>query len=228
MKYPKRSLWCGVVLIESVSSLNRQLDSRHPGWVEALERFQLYLDRHRVHLVGAVPWLRDAAGAGRLFRADDSACLSHAGVFGVLDSSPFSGRFPSWLGDVDDKHTRAQQDATKRRAICCAEADERARRCGSARVVFWSAGTADLERTHVFSARSLGTTADDVRYALSLTQLAKGNTLNAGHVEENVVARRGLDEAEALIRDSLDRSFSHLIVSLDGRRTSRGSTCPPT
>lgn len=65
------------------------------------------------------------------------------------------------------------------------------------------------DRANVLGARSLGTTAFDVRDALSFLQFVEGATFNVGHVEEHIGTMRGLDEAEALVRDALNRSFRH-------------------
>jgi hypothetical protein len=69
-------------------------------------------------------------------------------------------------------------------------------------------GSDDL---YVLGPRSLRSLAFVERNALPLLEVLEANTFDRRHVEEEVLPRPGLDESEALVRQSLDRSFSHLI-----------------
>jgi len=69
--------------------------------------------------------------------------------------------------------------------------------------------SARSERANVLGARPFWTIAFNVGDAHSLLQFIEGNSLNIGHMKENVIALRRLDEAKAFIRDAFDGSFRH-------------------
>jgi hypothetical protein len=52
------------------------------------------------------------------------------------------------------------------------------------------------------------------RDPLSLAQILEAHAFYVGHVEKDVVARRGFDEPEAPVCESLDCTFGHFVFVL--------------
>ncbi len=83
-------------------------------------------------------------------------------------------------------------------------------------------GPPGSERTDILGTRPLGTGAFDVGYALALLKVVEGHPFHVGPVKKDIVSVGSPDEAEALVGDAFDRSFSHSIwffrVNHTGRR----------
>src|SRR6478736_6259726 len=72
----------------------------------------------------------------------------------------------------------------------------------------------ELERTDLFSARSLGALADFEGDLLSLLELVEVHAFDRRHVEEHVLAVTHSDESKTLVRKTFNRTFSHYLLSL--------------
>src|SRR5262249_15778244 len=77
---------------------------------------------------------------------------------------------------------------------------------------FSGSASVDSDRLHVLRPRPLGPHALGERDALTLAQVFEPGPLDGGHVKKDVLARARLDEAEALVSQSLDRAFGHGLV----------------
>jgi len=66
-----------------------------------------------------------------------------------------------------------------------------------------------LDGRHMFSARPFGSLSFGVGHLLSLAKLLEARPFNAGRVEKQILGFSGVDEAKALVRELLDRTFSH-------------------
>src|SRR5262245_58734014 len=66
------------------------------------------------------------------------------------------------------------------------------------------------DHAHVLGARALGALPDRERNPLPLLQLVVIDTFERRHVEEHVVTAAGADETKTLVRETLDRTFSHV------------------
>jgi len=71
------------------------------------------------------------------------------------------------------------------------------------------ANAAELDRLHVLGPRSLRTLTLRERDPLSLPEVLETDAFASRHVEEEIVAGTGLNESEALVRQTLDSAFSH-------------------
>jgi hypothetical protein len=67
-----------------------------------------------------------------------------------------------------------------------------------------------LERPNVFCAGALGALSLGIGHTLPLSKVFE-SSVDIRHVEENVLAGPGVDEAEAPVRESFDRSFWHAL-----------------
>jgi hypothetical protein len=72
----------------------------------------------------------------------------------------------------------------------------------------------DVENADVLGARTLGAATFVVRDLLALAKILEPHALDGGHVEKHVRAGAVLDETETLVREPLDRTFSHSRRSL--------------
>ncbi len=66
-----------------------------------------------------------------------------------------------------------------------------------------------LDQRDVFRPWSLGSLSCGVGDSLSFSQFIEAHAFNIRVVEEHVLVRAGINETETLVRQSLDRTFSH-------------------
>lgn len=70
----------------------------------------------------------------------------------------------------------------------------------------------DSENANVFCAGSLGTFTYFKRNLLSLLELIKSDTIASRHVKEHILATSCVDESKPLVRETLNRTFSHFLL----------------